>query len=234
MITACGTNKENKTTNSTTKQTVTSTTNNHSKTAISNSTKKKESSTQSTVNEKKEKIKDVSNDDDAQKFESAYEEFSLKGNPMPPTQRGDSPRPNGFYESIGLTQEEYTPIFWGIFDYYGYAEQEGLITEDQRNELVKKSQERLKNGDYAKREVVALKVITEENATSYAQQYVDKALGWDIDFRETRVDEDGNFKVYFDGKLANQRGYILITKDGVGSRYANAGGEPLGETLILE
>lgn len=180
------------------------------------------------------KIQELTSTDDAAKYELAYQEYTEKGNPMPPEQRGVSGKPSGFFESVGLTIEDYNTIFWGIYDYYGSAIKASHLTEEKGAALIKEAHDRLIKGDYAKKEIVPMSVVTLDNAPEYAQQYFDKAsLDWQVVFFDVTQDENGHFKVSFEGQSKLQRGYILITKDRVGRRFS-FGGSQLGETLMLD
>lgn len=180
------------------------------------------------------KIQELTSTDDAAKYELAYQEYTEKGNPMPPEQRGMAPRASGFFESVGLSVEEYNDIFWGIYDYYGSAIKEGELTQENGTALTQEAHQKLNKGEYAKKEIVPMPVVTKENAPEYAQQYFDKSsLDWQVTFFDVTQNENGNFKVPFEGQTKSQRGYILITKERVGMRFTFLDAQ-LGETLILD
>lgn len=171
--------------------------------------------------------------DDYQKYIAAYNEFTMKGNPMPPEQRGSNPIP----EEAGLTPEEYNPIKWGIHDYYGNALNEGLLTEEEQQKLMAEAFDKLMKGAYSSHKTTESSdvkeeatVITEATVTDYLRRRVAETANWDIDFAPVELTEIGEFKVHFyptSPKNPNAKGYFIVTQEGQISRYSNLGGEKL-------
>lgn len=171
--------------------------------------------------------------DDYQKYIEAYNEFTMKGNPMPPEQRGSNPIP----EEAGLTPEEYNPIKWGIHDYYGNALNEGLLTEKEQQKLMAEAFDKLMKGAYSSHKTTESSevkedttVITEKTVTAYLRQRVAETVNWDIEFAPVELTETGEFKVHFyptSPKNPNAKGYFIVTQEGEISRYSNLGGEKL-------
>lgn len=189
-------------------------------------TKRTTHSTTSSSSTTKVETTDLLENDHPQKFIDAYHEFSMKGNPMPPEQRGDSPRPDGFFEKIGLTVEEYYPIFWGIKDYYGNAAKKGWLTEEENQLAQQSANEKLENGDYALHPKTAKQEVTDDNVLDYAEQFVQETTQWHLNYMETSKDSEGNFTVHFMSKNPedkNINGYFKITPTGMVSRYSNLG-----------
>lgn len=185
--------------------------------------KKKEEAAKKVAAEKKEDILAL---DDYSKYIEAYYEFSMKGNPMPPEQRGDgAPIP----ETAGVSNEKYSEIRWGIADYYGNAFKQGLITEEENNKSQKLALAKLRVGDYAdsseNKDVVR---ITSENVISYLDEYVRANSSWELSYPLVETADDGlSTRVYFESQLHSpNRGYFIVTPNGHVSRFSNSG-EPL-------
>lgn len=184
-----------------------------------------------------DKIAKLEDTTDAAKYEEAYQKYSMQNNPKGVIQRGGSPISQRVLHLAGLTQEEYTNIMWGIYDYYGAAIEDGSLSEEKATELQTTAFENLKNGTYAKREIEPYEEVTLENAKFYAQQMIDKSMkGLTVTptLIDPEIDGNGNFKIpYQIGPGSGGNGYIIITKDKIGRRYENNGNQ-LGDAIQLE
>lgn len=93
----------------------------------------------------------ILNTDSSKKYIDAYNQFTGKGIAVPGTERGDDTNADimGFYESIGLTKNEYLKIYGGIWDYYGNARNKKWITEQQSSDAQSQAMDKLYSGKYA-------------------------------------------------------------------------------------
>lgn len=89
----------------------------------------------------------------SKKYIDAYNQFSMQNNPKGES-RGSTPRAKGFYETVGLSEKDYFAIYTGIFDYYGNAVEQGLITKVQSDDAFQEAQSKLLAGKYATKSTV--------------------------------------------------------------------------------
>ncbi|CAM3332300.1 hypothetical protein [Vagococcus fessus] len=176
--------------------------------------------------EKKQQVAELLATDNPQKYIDAYNEFTMKGNPMPPEQRGSSPAP----ESAGLSNQEYQVILWGIIDYYGNAFNQGLITEEQNKAAKKEAIDKAYSGAYGKNSDEKKEInITSENVVEFLDKYVRETSSLELSYLEVKVADDGvSQQVYFESIHPGSpaRGYFIVSPSGTIQRFSN-GGQPL-------
>ncbi|MCD1025472.1 hypothetical protein [Enterococcus sp. SMC-9] len=181
-------------------------------------------------------VKEILSTDNVQKYVDAYNEFTMQGNPFPPTQRGLTVS-NEIYSASGLEGTEYGDRFWGIIDYYGNAVEQGWISQEQASQAKKEAINKLQSGAYALHSKNETQQVTAENAAQYAEKFNQETLGWALQYMQTIQDSEENFQVYFisqDPTEKAKKGYFLVTKDRMVSRYSNGGGvlsDPIEVTL---
>lgn len=232
MLVSCGTNESSSAKDGeSSKETTQSST--------QTSSEKQKEDTEKLEKEKAEqdRIAKLEDTTDATKYEEAYQQYSMQNNPKGVTQRGNSRISQKTLQLAGLTQEEYTNIMWGIYDYYGAAIEDGSLSEEKATELQTTAFENLQNGSYAKREIEPYEEVTLENAKSYAQQMIDKSMeGLTVTptLIDPEIDENENFKIHYQlGSGSGGNGYIIINEDKMGRRYSNNGTQ-LGDAIQLE
>lgn len=178
-------------------------------------------------NIKKQEVEKVLSLDNPEKYVEAYHEFTMKGNPMPPEQRGSSPIPT----AARLSNDKYSEIGWGICDYYGNAFNQGIITEEQNINTQKLALEKLNSGGYGdssnQEEIIN---ITSDNVIDYLDEYVHANSPWELSYISVETADDGvSQRVIFESKVkSGVRGYFIVTPDGKISRYSFMG-ELLGD-----
>lgn len=176
--------------------------------------------------EKQQQVAELLATDNPQKYIDAYNEFTMKGNPMPPEQRGSSPAP----ESAGLSNQEYQVILWGIIDYYGNAFTQGLITEEQNKAVQKEAIDKAYSGAYGKSSDEKEEInITSENVVEFVDKYVRENSSLELSYPEVKVADDGvSQQVYFESIHPGSpaRGYFIVSPSGTIQRFSN-GGQPL-------
>lgn len=175
---------------------------------------------------KEEVARDIISTEDVQKYIDAYNEFSMKGNPMPPEQRGSAPLSDEFLEEVGLSAEKYYEIMWGVYDYYGNAYNQGLVTEDLNNFGISQAHKKLKEGYYGSNSDKTAQYVTKDHVLDYVNKYVKETTGWELEYPEVEIIDTEYYKVYFyakDPSLTQIAGYFKVTTEGMVSRYSNMG-----------
>lgn len=172
-----------------------------------------------------EKLRNIIDTEDDKKYVEAYKEFSLKGNPMPPEQRGSAPLTGEFLEEVGLPAEKYTEILWGVYDYYGDSFKQGIINEDLNVSTRFEAHRKLQQGYYGSNSKRIEQSVTKSNVVDYVKEYVKNNEKWDLEYPEIKVVDSQYFQVFFFSKDPNQKnvqGYFKVTPEGMVSRYSNS------------